>query len=71
MSWRTYVLNLTRLKQRVHDRAQYEAAKQVWVLEQQLESEHVQVELAFLCALENLCAKHQLAIQHKKDTMDK
>ena len=44
------------------DQAQHEAAKKVRVLEQQLESEHVQAELALLRALENLRAEHQLAI---------
>ena len=52
------------------DQAQHEAAEKVRVLEQQLESERVQAELALLRALENLRAEHQLAIQREKDAMD-
>ena len=52
------------------DRAQRDAAEKVRVLEQQLESEHVQAELALLRALENLHAEHQVAIQREKDAMD-
>ena len=49
------------------DRTQHKAAEKARVLEQQLESDCVQVELKLLCALENL---HQLAIQREKDAMD-
>ena len=52
------------------DQAQHEAAEKVRVLEQQLESERVQAELALLRALENLRAEQQLAIQREKDAMD-
>ena len=44
------------------ERAQHEAAEKVRMLEQQLESERVQAELAHLRALEGLRAEHQLAI---------
>ena len=49
------------------ERAQHVAAEKVGMLEQQLESEHVQVELAHLHALKGLCA---LVIQREKDAMD-
>ena len=40
------------------------------MLEQQLESKHVQAELALLRALRNLRAEHQVVIQHGSDTMN-
>ena len=52
------------------DLAQREAAKKVRVLEQLLEREHVQAELALLRALKNLRAEHQVAIQREKDAME-
>ena len=52
------------------NQAHDEAAEKVRVLEQQLESERVQAELAHLRALESLRAEHQLAIQREKDAMD-
>ena len=52
------------------DRVQCEAAEKVRTLEQQLESECVQAELAMLRALEALRANHQLASQREKDAID-
>ena len=53
------------------ERAQREAAEKVWMLEQQLESECVQAELAHLRALKGLHTEHQLVIQREQDAMDK
>ena len=55
---------------RAIDPVQREAAEKVRTLEQQLESERVQAELAMLRALEALRADHQLASQREKDAMD-
>ena len=47
-------------------RAQREAAGKVRVMEQQLDNERVQAELAMLRALGALCAEYQLAINEKR-----
>ena len=51
-------------------RTQREAAGKVRAMEQQLDNERVQAELAMLRALEALRTEHQLAIKREKDLMD-
>ena len=52
------------------ERMQRDTTERMRLLEQQLESERVQSELAHLRALEKLRAEHQLAIQREKDAVD-